>query len=296
MGKLLDSIVIGIAEKITKKTISTAAGIAVPDNVREYLDLPYKNRRGETLLMDVFEPIGEGAREVPMIIYIHGGGLVLGDKSISKAFCLEFAKRGFLVFSLNYTLVPIGSVYDQFDDISCGMDYVGEKIIDFDINPFRIYLVSESAGAYLSIYTAAISKSLKMQQAMNRIPTRMNFKAMALIGGMFYTNRDDIVGKYLMKFVYRDTSDNKEMEQYLNPENPEVAGNLPPCLLVTSEHDFLRSYSERLTGILWKQNIPYHFVYMGDDKKLTHAFPVFHPEDPESQKVIDIIKEWFDAH
>ncbi|MCQ2074246.1 MAG: alpha/beta hydrolase [Bacteroidaceae bacterium] len=295
MSRLLDKFVVYLSRLYYRSITKTAENCPVPDNVREHCDVPYLNRSGKQLLMDIFEPVDDN-RERPVIIYIHGGGLVVGDKIMSKGFCIELAKRGFLVFALNYQLAPIVSVYDQFDDVSAGMDYVGSRIIDFDVNPFRIYLVADSAGAYLSIYTAAMAKSAKIQQALGQTPTRMSYKAMALVGGMFYTRNNDAVGKYLSHFFYRDAQKNKAMEPYLDPGNAEVSGNLPPCLLVTSEHDILRKYSEKLLGILWKHNIDYHFVYMGDDKRFTHVYPVLHPEDPESQKVIDIIKEWFDKY
>lgn len=294
--KIVEAILVKVSKLTQRQMVHHARSLVVPENVKEHLDMPYTNRKGNTLLMDVFEPTDTRQPELPLIIFIHGGGLVVGDKSMSRGFCHELARRGFLVFALSYELIPSVSVYDQFDDISAGMDAVGRKIIDFEVNPFRIYLVAESAGAYLAIYTAALSQSRKMQEAIGHKPTNMRFKAMALISGMFYTKNNDVVGRLLSKIIYRDTQQNKAMEPYLDPESKEVAAHLPPVMLITSEHDFLRRYSEKMVGILWKYNVDNHYVYMGDDKRFKHAFPVFHPQDPDSQRVLDMIKQWFDKY
>ena len=176
MAKLLDKFAVYLSRVYYRSVTKTAEKYPLPDNVREHCDVPYSNRSGKQLQMDIYEPL-DGNLEKPVIIYIHGGGLVIGDKIMSKGFCIELARRGFLVFALNYQLAPIVSVYEQFDDVSAGMDFVGSSIVNFDVNPFRIYLVADSAGAYLSIYTAALAKSRKIQQALGQTPTRMSYKA-----------------------------------------------------------------------------------------------------------------------
>ena len=86
-----------------------------------------------------------------MIVNIHGGGLIDGNKNISTGFCRQFAKRGYLVFSLEYRLIPAVRVYEQFDDVCAGMDCVGRKLVDFDVDFTRIYMVAESAGHILRL-------------------------------------------------------------------------------------------------------------------------------------------------
>lgn len=293
---LIEKLILSASHRITKRDIEHMKSVKAPENILEHLDIAYTNHKGKELLMDVYEPADAEGLDLPLIIYIHGGGLVFGDKVIVRGICHELAQRGFIVFSLNYQLLPAVSVYDQFDDISAGMDVVGKKILEYNVNPFRIYLAAESAGAYLAIYTAALATSKLMQDAIGHAPTKMRFKAIALISGMFYTKNKDMVGRFLSRLMYKDAEKNKAMEPYLDPTHEEVSGHLPPCLLVTSEHDFLRKYTEKLIESLWKYNVDYHYVYMGDDKRFKHAFPVFHPQDPASQKVIDVIKQWFDKY
>ena len=67
------------------------------DGLKEHRDISYNNNFGKELLMDIFEPIVEKGTELPVIINIHGGGLISGNKNLSVGFCRQLAKRGYLV-------------------------------------------------------------------------------------------------------------------------------------------------------------------------------------------------------
>ncbi len=262
----------------------------------EYRDIPYENRSGKKLAMDIYEPAVTVKTDLPVIIYIHGGGLIVGDKNLSAGFCRQLARRGYLVCSLEYRLVPEVLVYEQLDDVCAGMDFAGRKLVEFDVDFTRIYAVAESAGAFLAVYAAAMKRSKSLQEAIGYQPSRMRFKAMALISGMFYTARKDKTGIFLSKSFYGNDERSKKMSAFKNPEHPEIINNLPPCYLVTSKADMLESYTLDLAGELERKGIEHKLRQMGNDQKLIHAFPVLRPDLPESEFVIDEIVQWFHAH
>ena len=266
------------------------------EGLREYRDISYNNRSGKELLMDIFEPIVEKGIELPVIVNIHGGGLIGGSKNLSVGFCRQLAKRGYLVFSLEYRLIPDVRVYEQFDDVCAGMDCIGRKLVDFDVDFTRIYMVAESAGAYLATYVAAMKKSKALQDAIGYPPTNMTFKAMGLISGMFYTTRDDMLGRFLSPSIYGKDKRSIAMAEYTNPENPEIIHNIPPCYLITSKADMLERYTLDFAGELGNKGVEHHLRHMGSDPKLLHAFPVLNATLPESVRVIDEIVDWFKAH
>ena len=266
------------------------------DGLKEHRDISYNNNFGKELLMDIFEPIVEKGTELPVIINIHGGGLISGNKNLSVGFCRQLAKRGYLVFSLEYRLIPDVRVYEQFDDVCAGMDCVGRKLVEFDVDFTRIYIVAESAGAYLATYVAAMRKSEALQKAIGYQPTKMIFKAMALISGMFYTTRKDKLGVFLKRSIYGNDARSKAMAEYTNPEHPEIIHNIPPCYLITSKADMLERYTLDFAGELGNKGIEHYLRHMGSDPKLLHAFPVLNPGLLESERVIDEIISWFKKH
>lgn len=266
------------------------------DGLNEYRDIPYANRSGKELLMDIYEPKADEDTDLPVIINIHGGGLIDGNKNLSEGFCRQLAKRGYLVCSLEYRLIPNVRVYEQFDDVCAGMDCVGRKLVEFNVDFTRIYIAAESAGAYLATYVASMKKSKVLQDAIGYQPTRMNFKALGLISGMFYTTRKDATGRFLSRSFYGKDDRSKKIAEYTNPEHPEIIYNIPPCYLITSKADMLERYTLDFAGELGNKGVEHYLRHMGSDPKLLHAFPVLRPDLPESERVIDEIARWFRSH
>ena len=286
---------------LTKKKLSKALDLnnvveISSEGLKEFRDISYKNRSEKELKMDIFQPVVDKPTDLPVIINIHGGGLIDGNKNLSVDFCRQLAKRGYLVFSLEYRLIPAVRVYEQFDDVCAGMDCIGSKLVDFDVDFTRIYLVAESAGAYLATYVAAMKKSKTLQEAIGYEPTRMVFNAMGLISGMFYTTRKDSLGRFLSRSIYGKDQRSLEMAKYTNPEHPEIIYNIPPCFLVTSKADMLERYTLDFAGELGNKGVEHFLRHMGSDSKLIHAFPVLRPDLPESERVINEIIDWFKAH
>ena len=294
---LIESIIISITKRKLKKALNMGEVKEISsEGLREYRDVSYNNRLGKELLMDIFEPIVEKGTELPVIVNIHGGGLIGGSKNISAGFCRQLAKRGYLVFSLEYRLIPDVRVYEQFDDVCAGMDCIGRKLVEFDVDFTRIYMVAESAGAYLATYVAAMKRSEALQEAIGYKPTNMVFRAMGLISGMFYTTRKDMLGRFLSRSIYGKDIRSIAMAEYTNPEHPEIIYRIPPCYLITSKADMLERYTLDFAGELGNKGVKHYLRHMGSDPKLLHAFPVLDPSLPESERVIDEIVCWFEQH
>ena len=96
----IENIVISITKFKLRKSLHMGDVKEISsEGLKEYRDVPYYNRSGKELLMDIFEPIVAEGTELPVIVNIHGGGLIGGSKNLSAGFCRQLAKRGYLVFS-----------------------------------------------------------------------------------------------------------------------------------------------------------------------------------------------------
>lgn len=295
---LMESVVLGVVKHTLNHSLKLDdMGEISPEGLKEYPDIPYKNRRGKELLMDIYQPLNvDPLADLPVVVNIHGGALIFGSKNLSRGFCRQIAKRGYLVFSLEYQMVPEVRVYEQFDDVCAGMDCIGRKLVEFNVDFRRIFMVAESAGAYLATYTAAMKRSKVLQDAIGYPPSRMDFRGLGLISGMFYTNRKDPTGIFLSRSYYGKDERSRQMAEFTNPEHPEIIYNIPPCYLITSKADLLERYTLDFAGELGNKGIEHKLRHMGSDKKLIHAFPVLRPDLPESERVIDEIIGWFNDH
>ena len=261
--------------------------------VDELLNIPYMNRTEVPLAMDIFKPVVPEIQEVPVIVNIHGGGLVVGDRKVSRRISRILARRGYLVFSIEYRLAPRANLAEQLDDTCAGMDQVGKRLIGFNVDFTRVFLMAESSGAILAIYVAAMKKSKALQEAIGYAPTHMTFRALGLTSGLVYTNRPDPIGRLLSEQYYGDKANDPEFVRYMDPENPEILYNLPPTFFVTSRGDFLNQYSLTYHKALKRAGRQTHLVYYGE-KELSHSFVWLHPEFPQSLDAIDRMTAWFE--
>lgn len=261
--------------------------------VEELLNNPYMNRSEVPLAMDIFKPVIPEKEELPVIVLIHGGGLVMGDRTISRRMGKYLARKGYLVFTVEYRLAPRASIAEQLDDVCAGMDLIGKKLVDFNVDFTRVFLMAESAGAFLATYVAAMKGSKKLQEAIGYKPTRMRFKALGLISGMFYTNKNDPIGRFLKDQFYGDKRKDKEFCKLMDPENEEIINNLPPAFLVTSRGDFLNRYSLDYHKAIKKAGRISHLVYYGEEE-LVHAFVTMNPELEQSRDATERMLKWFE--
>ena len=67
-------------------------------------DVVIQSFDGQDLTVDVHRPKGEGP--FPILVYLHGGGWVLGSPKTHRKLGYRFAERGFVVFNVRYRLAP----------------------------------------------------------------------------------------------------------------------------------------------------------------------------------------------
>ena len=272
------------------KDIMHAFGVPEPigyDDVEEKLNITYVNREETALAMDVFKPVVPEGTELPVIVIIHGGGLFMGDRAIERPYSRLLAHKGYLVFSLEYRLAPKAKIGQQLDDICAGMDTVGEMLVDYDVDFGRIFLIADSAGAYLGCYVTAMRESEKLQNIIGYKPSRMIFSAVGFLSGMFYTR------KMLADQIFGDKRDDQKFLKYMDPEHPEIVKNLPPAFLLTSCRDSFNNYSIRFNKALKKAGRVSKLLYFADED-LQHIFPITHPNHPRSIEATDRMLAWFE--
>lgn len=276
-----------------EKTETEDAKPQFPYNVEEILNQTYLNRQEDPLAADIFKPEVEKDKEMPVIVTIHGGGLVEGDRKITRDFNRALAGHGYLVFSVEYRLAPRANCAQQLDDVCAGMDLIGRELVSYNVDFSRIYLIAESAGAYLATYVTAMKYSEKLQKAIGYEPSKMIFKAVGLISGMFYTRKKDLIGYLLSAMFFGKMEESTEFIKYMNPENPEIIDNLPPAYLITSRGDFLNNYTLMFHDALKRQGKKTHLLYYGD-KNLGHSFVSIYPYHEKSEDAIQKMLAWFE--
>lgn len=218
---------------------------SIPDGVDMYLDIEYVNDQNEAHRLDVFRPSESPDKELPIIFNVHGGGLIMGCKEFNRYFCARLCKLGYVVFSIEYRLVPEYTFYHQCTDFFQALRYVQDYGNLYYGKTDEIYGVGDSGGAMLLTYCAAMQNNAEMAAAAQVSVCPAPLQALGLISGMFYTNRFDQIGLSLPKYLYGTDYKQSDFAPYVNPTYQKLVQALPPCLLVTSKNDNLHHYTTK---------------------------------------------------
>lgn len=122
------------------------------------------NYEGELvdLLLDIYEPHNDYANERALIIGIHGGAFVGGDKEDNqwRNLCTLFAEMGYVAVSINYRLQPRGSkdmsraIIEAMYDAKAAVRYFRANAAEYRIDADRIAILGGSAGAVTALHVA----------------------------------------------------------------------------------------------------------------------------------------------
>ncbi len=121
---------------------------------KELLDLAYGTDGRQK--MDVFLPAGRSKDKTPLLVYIHGGAWIDGNKSEFLQFkpLVEQAFPGFALISINYRLFDLVTKQNKFpaqeEDVASALSFITTKLAEWDISP-NLVLSGASAGGHLAL-------------------------------------------------------------------------------------------------------------------------------------------------
>jgi acetyl esterase len=94
-------------------------------------------------------------QDLPALLYMHGGGWVVGDIDSHDSFCRALARRsGCLVLSVDYRLAPEHRFPAAVNDAWAGLVWLHENAAAIGADPDRLAVVGDSAGANLAAVVA----------------------------------------------------------------------------------------------------------------------------------------------
>ncbi len=248
------------------------AAIPLPQGVTECRNISYSSH-GSSSLLDVYYPDGTND-PLPTIVSIHGGGYVYGSKEIYRRYGMDMARRGFAFVNFNYRLAPKWRFPAPLTDTSDVLEWVCKNAHRYHLDPQRIILIGDSAGAQLASQYAAIHTNPEYAALFGMKKPRICIRALGLYCGMY----DPVAfcrGPF--KGLARD---------YLGPKfdlnDPRlkvldaITTDYPPAFLATAHHDFLRENAEPMCQLLKSKGIDAQCKCYGstEDKTVAHVFHV----------------------
>ena len=247
------------------------AAIALPTGVTQLRNISYGSH-GEDNLLDVYYP--EGTHQpLPTIVSIHGGGYVYGTKEIYRRYGMDMAKRGFAFVNFNYRLAPKWRFPTPLADTNAVLEWVVKNAKRYHLDPERIFLVGDSAGAQLASQYAAIQTNPQYASLFELNLAEVRIRALGLNCGVYdvaASAAGERKGTYL-DYLGRLPADDPRF-RVLDAIGP----NYPPAFLTTACHDFLRPNAQPMYRLLTEKGIESAWKCYGteDNEKVAHVFHV----------------------
>ena len=128
---------------------------AVSENISYKID-----DQGKSILLDIYRPKNSFNKKIPVVLYLHGGAWVEGDKEIYadnyiENTILKLVEKNYAVISINYRLVNENIHFpDPVEDAKDAVRWVRKNAEKYNFDEKNIGLWGVSAGAHLSLLVA----------------------------------------------------------------------------------------------------------------------------------------------
>lgn len=202
---------------------------------------------GYEIKLNIVRP--EGIKEkLPVFIFIHGGGWVLGDYPTHKRMVRDLVvESGFAAVFVNYTRTPDEVYPRQINEIYAATKWVAENGDEINVDGKNMAIVGNSVGGNMTAVTAIMAKEkggpeIKLQILMWMVADadfeRESWKE-------FGEKR--FLSASLMKWMwdlYATPEQRKEIHASPLQATVEQLKGLPPALVITGESDILRDEGE----------------------------------------------------
>ena len=212
---------------------------------------------GSVIRARVFRAVDAPARGAPAVVYFHGGGWATGSVDGFAAIARNLARsmRGVAV-AIDYRLAPEHAFPGPVQDCMAGTRWAFSQSEALGIDPRRIHLAGDSAGAHLALSVAFALRDERNAepQARAAVPNPAGIAAFypCLDPGCDTPSWDELGrGHFLtherMRWYWRALLGEKRLARPDAQATPWLADDLsglPPTWIATAEHDPLRDEGE----------------------------------------------------
>ncbi len=259
--------------------------IAVPlrlRGIRRVRNIDYWGDGNYRHKLDILTRRGVVPEGAPVLVYIHGGAWVIGDKREQGIPMMhELVQRGWVCVSVNYRLSPRATWPAQIVDAKRAVAWVRQHIAEYGGDPGFVAVSGGSAGGHLSALLALTPGSPEWQPGFEDLDTSVDacvpfYGVYDLTGhpersGAHGRGTLDLLERMVMKATFADSP---ELFEQASPDH-RVTDSAPPMLVFHGVNDTLVPLE-----------VARHFVA---ELRLHSPSPVAAVEVPRAQHAFDVL-------
>lgn len=249
----------------------------VPNGVTELLDVQYDLQDADAKL-DFYYPISTDSI-LPLIVWVHGGGWVSGNKRQMSNYLKIMSAKGYVVASVDYSIAPEKHYPIPVKQVMKALRYIQEHAENHNIDSSTIFLAGDSAGSHIVAQVANIISEPSYAELIEIQPSveRSNIKGVILYCGVYMDEGIDLdgeIGKFQNTVLWAYSGKKNYLEDaYFQTASilDYVGSNFPPSFISAGNGDPFLEHSQKLAKKLDSLGVQTDTVFFPKD--LTPELP-----------------------
>ena len=268
--------------------------------VRVEHNIEFRKVAGRRLKLDVYrpaEPAPPGTRR-PVILQIHGGAWVIGDKREQGLPLLKYlASHGWVGFNVNYRLSPGATFPDHLVDVKAALAWIREHADTYQIDPDFVVVTGGSAGGHLTALMGLTANDPAYQPGFEDADTSVQ-AAVPFYGIYDFTNRSDNSPPEMLTWILEPLvmkaflADDPEAFRRASPLD-RVHADAPPFLIVHGDKDTLAPVDDARRFASDLRAVSHSEVIYLELHGAQHAFDVF--GSPRTRRMVSAVERFLFA-
>ncbi|MCU5601409.1 alpha/beta hydrolase [Bacillus wiedmannii] len=247
------------------------------------------------MVVKIYEPVEKNLDKLPAMLWIHGGGYVMGHPDMDDVLCERFVQTAeCVVVSVNYRLAPENPYPAAIEDCYAGLVWMTNEADSLGIDVNRVAIAGASGGGGLTAALALMARdkggpSIIFQMPLYPMLDSHNItpSSYEIIEENATWNRSNNLTAWNMYLGKKN--DTNEQSPYAVPSRADNLAGLPPTYTCVGQLDLFRDEIIEYVTRLAQAGVDVEFhLYPG----CFHCFEVLVPEAEVSQRAS---QNYFDA-
>ena len=274
-------------------------GIAVtPDNYDAILetvtvtkDLVYPSEY-KSNFADIYVPKDKEG-PFPIVLWVHGGAFVGGDKNDIEVFATALASEGIAVACINYQLAPEAKYPTPIIQTQEAYTWLESISDDYSIDMSRLVLAGDSAGAHIVSQFAAIQSNpaYAAEMSMEQVVPSGDLKAVMLYCGPFDVSDMTLGSNVLINFMmnraawaYFGSKDWADRFAYQATIPNHITKDFPPTFITDGNSMSFEKHGRNLADVISRNGVPVETYFIPIEvSEAVHEYQ-FIMDTPESRE------------